>query len=377
MDIKELLRLASLIAERDRVSISDSFRRGELFNVFRMCHVDHYENMHSSILAEWLNPKGSHGQGDLFLRLFLESIDAVRSKDFQTVTAKVSTEVSTEYGRLDLLLEDQSGQAIIIENKIYAADQASQLKRYAEYALSRYGRGGYTLLYLTLYGDEASEQSRQGVAYSLISYQETILGWVERCIKEVCNKPLLRESLIQYKNLIKQLTGQDMDKKNREELVAEMLRNPDGTAEIVKAYPEWENTILKNLLFVPLQKFAEEKDLEFDVSDRFWSKRIYGEFWFAVQPKLKIVFEYGKQGRYTFYCGIIDERKDKRERKNLPGLQGGNDTWRYGWRYLDGIYRDWTVDTIAKIANDNSELLSYIKDTVESLLKEMQDNNIL
>jgi len=373
----DLLRRASIIAEREKAIKRGAFLRGERFNVFRMCHVDHYENKHSSIIAEWLNPKGTHGQGDLFLKLFLDAVGDARPGGFRTGTAKVSTEVTIDQGRLDLLLEDQAGNAIIVENKIYAADQDAQLKRYDQFAQKKYGPGRYALLYLTLFGDNANGKSGEGVAYSTISYQGTILGWLRRCIKEVCDKPFLRESLTQYGNLVKQLTGQDMDERNSKDLVAEMLREPEGVAAIIKASLEWENTVLREALFVPLQKYAEENDLGFEVSESFWTKSSWGLFKFIVQPKLSIVFQYERQGRNSFYYGITDERLDKRIKKTLPGLQGGNDTWRYGWCYLDGIYRNWTVDTVARIAKDSEELLACIKNAVERLLKEMKENSIL
>jgi len=34
---------------------------GGRFNLFRIFGVDHYENTHSAIIAELLNPKGTHG----------------------------------------------------------------------------------------------------------------------------------------------------------------------------------------------------------------------------------------------------------------------------------------------------------------------------
>lgn len=46
-------------------------RDGIGFNVFHLCQVDHYETMHSRIIAEFLNPQGSHGMGDVFLSEFL------------------------------------------------------------------------------------------------------------------------------------------------------------------------------------------------------------------------------------------------------------------------------------------------------------------
>lgn len=34
---------------------------GARFNMFKICGVNHYENTHSAILAEFLHPNGAHG----------------------------------------------------------------------------------------------------------------------------------------------------------------------------------------------------------------------------------------------------------------------------------------------------------------------------
>ena len=43
---------------------------GENFNVFKLCGVDHYENAHSDIIAEFLDSKGSHDCGSDFFQAF-------------------------------------------------------------------------------------------------------------------------------------------------------------------------------------------------------------------------------------------------------------------------------------------------------------------
>ena len=359
MPINKLLRLASEISEREKALQTEAFSRGERFNVFRLCGVDHYENTHSAILAEWLNPSGSHGQGDLFLRLFLEGSEIPFPEDFKTATAKVLTEYSIGQGRLDILIDDNEGKAVIIENKIYAADQDAQLKRYEEFAKQTY-KNGYSLLYLTLNGTDPSRQSGEGVNYVTISYQSTILGWIERCIREVYDKPFLREALAQYGNLIKQITGQDMDNKTEKELIAEMLQEPKGVAAIIKAYPKWERTVLETKLFSPLEEFSKQKNLKLETDDKFWSKATWGEFSFMVLPNLWIEFQYEHQGRNDFYYGIIDKRPGRKECKTLPSLEGGNENFPYGWHYLDGDFRDWTLDTIVSLAQGSQELLQYI-----------------
>jgi hypothetical protein len=52
---------------------------GGRFNMFRVVGVNHYENTHSGIIAEFLNPNGSHGLKDKFLREF---INQTIPKDF-------------------------------------------------------------------------------------------------------------------------------------------------------------------------------------------------------------------------------------------------------------------------------------------------------
>ena len=373
--IRDLLQKSALLAAQNKAAKAEARRRGEAFNVFKVCGVNHYENSHSAIIAEWLNPLGSHGQNDLFLSLFLRWSAEDFADGFCTSEASVFTEYSTEEGRLDILIEDNAGRALIIENKIYAGDQGAQLKRYERYAQKKYHTGNYRLLYLTLYGSEASDQSGEGVDYEPISYQTTILSWLEDCISAVYDKPFLRESMIQYKNLVLQLTGKDMDKTIEKDLIAEMMRSPEGVASIIKAYPAWERCVLEESLFNPLKIFAEKRGLDFRVSDSFWAKNTWGLFEFIVMPKLRIVFQYEKQGRFSFYYGIVDERPDRREQKLLPGLQGGNDNWRYGWHYFD-MHRNWTIDDIVEFTQDNGAFLKYICDAVDNMLDMMEENHI-
>ena len=132
----------------------------------------------------------------------------------------------------NILITNAKGQAVIIENKIYAGDQWEQLKRYNTFASRQYHAGNYAILYLTLWGNEASEQSGEGVDYTRISYRDTILKWLERCIPISAQKPLIRETMIQYANHIKELTNQTMDAKNKDELIKLMIDNAEAIAEI-------------------------------------------------------------------------------------------------------------------------------------------------
>ena len=217
--LKKLLQDVNVILQKEKVRKEESRKRGERFNVFEMLGVAHYEVTHSKIIAGFLNPQGSHGQGNLFLRLFLQTIETEGKINIDTTNAKVCTEYDTGDGRIDILIEDNIGHGIVIENKVYAGDQPEQLIRYNSFAENKYKKGNYTIYYLTLYGYEASDNSANGVVYKCISYSKDIISWLQHCIRESSTMPLVRETLVQYLNHIKQLTNQDMDSLNKEELV--------------------------------------------------------------------------------------------------------------------------------------------------------------
>ena len=119
--------------------------KGEHFNIFSVLGVESKENKtHSNFLAELLNPKGSHLQGNKFLKLFMEIIGKELSEEnacsilsekfINSTTTIVTTEFSIgnlnfkdiEGGRIDILIENRDNK-ICIENKIYAQDQEAQI----------------------------------------------------------------------------------------------------------------------------------------------------------------------------------------------------------------------------------------------------------
>ena len=90
-----------------KIKKEESLKRGERFNMFETLGVAHYEVMHSAIIASFLDPMESHGQGDKFLRVLFDVIDGNIMPD--TSNASVYTEYSMNDGRIDILIEDHLG----------------------------------------------------------------------------------------------------------------------------------------------------------------------------------------------------------------------------------------------------------------------------
>jgi len=258
---------------------------GENFNVFRVLKVEASEvRMHSAFLAELLNPQGSHGQEGKLLELFITQLN-IDKFDISTAIVEVEKYTGiidkdyTKGGRIDIVITDNKGQHILIENKIYAGDQKNQLSRYHEFDKNA------NLYYLTLFGKEPSEWStgeklKSDKDFKTISYRYDILAWLMDCRKQAVMHSILRESITQYINLIKYLTGQTINDKMEKEIKNTILKgieNFKGAEQIAIAYPDIKKEIhekfLSELTKVSNEKFSsfkvefEEYNISFEIAE--------------------------------------------------------------------------------------------------------------
>ena len=252
-----------VVAQNERTK--ERYSHGELFNVFNILGLESKEvRLHSSLLAELLKPNGMCGVGNAFQKAFLAILGLPEN---YIVDGRVSVELSigtttdSERGRIDIIMED-GNHAVIIENKIYAQDQPAQLLKYTNFARDNYPHG-YRLLYLTLDGKEASDDSAQGCPYQCISYKNEISKWLAECARISFDRPLVRETIRQYINLIKQLTNQSMGTLEDNKLV-ELVASPEHVAEylmIINNQTAIENKI--RLGFVTeIEKMARDMGYE-------------------------------------------------------------------------------------------------------------------
>jgi hypothetical protein len=225
---------------------------GGNFNIFRFLGLETREvRTHSAFLGELLNPAGSHGLRDTFLKLFLELIDFL---DFDGSRARLVVEhhigqIDAEYsqgGRIDIYLE-AAGQYIFIENKIYASDQQNQLGRYHAY------RPIARLLYLTLDGSKPTDWGAGMLAseqYQCLSYHTDIMGWLEQCRQAAAAYPLVRETIVQYQHLISYLTGRtstDFIKMEMQQLVRQSEENFVSAFALKQAFEESQAAFVEEL----------------------------------------------------------------------------------------------------------------------------------
>lgn len=377
-ELKETLSRLNLILERSKIKRQESAQRGEQFNIFHICGIEHYETSHSTILAGILNPNGNHGQGDTFLKAFLESVsNPAWLSEFDTKTASIKTEYDTSNGRIDILMTNDKNQAIIIENKIYASDQPKQLIRYDEFAQRTFHKGNYAILYLTLWGDEASKESAEGVTYQCISYRTTILKWLDKCMQLSVQRPLIRETLIQYNNLIKELTNQTMEDLNKDEFLKIMMENSQAVATICEMQYDFFKYVGKKLITPLLKEVANDLAFEYHESDTFWEGARYDGFHFC-KGNLRIKFQAGKPCMNDIYYGFdfITDKKDKMPNIKMPNeFKSPGEYWPYGAAYLDQ-YRYWNTTTLSDIITNPDKFKNYIKGKIQAVLTILEENGI-
>jgi len=373
--ISQVSQLARHYREMDRLS-------GGNFNIFRVINVSSDELKHSLFIADLLNPKGSHGQGAVFLKLFVEQLGITPFVVDDTVIEiekGIGKVTEDEGGRLDIYLNDCKGNKVVIENKIYADDQPNQLIRYYQFHRQH-------VYYLTLDGRDASPYSthngsyalKSGEHYKTISYQSDIIDWLEQCRKEVTQLPLLREGISHYINLIKYLTGESTNKAMRDEIIEIATLNEQslrGVAVIsnnfsaVKAKVQWD-------FWKALRENLESKGVKFEdnpkntvsstrTSNYYHGRAVHYGLWYELTNFDGITVHWGCEIQENIYFGFTIERNgdggisDNEEFKPLRELikecninYQTTKNW-IGWRHTSPMlnFKTFNTDVIFSLIN--------------------------
>lgn len=189
-------RLESAEAEQRQIDQKLATR----FNVFHLIEPD--ENKLSDLLADLLDPEGSHGQGEQFLRLFFEKLRLCDAQDLRRI-ATVRREAATHSiikhrRRIDILIE--AGALVAIENKVDSLEQPDQVKDYLEHLRQcARGRSNQTaLVYLTPNGRKPSSLAETMVdeltatgALHCWSYPKELSTWLKAC-RQTCEAERIR-----------------------------------------------------------------------------------------------------------------------------------------------------------------------------------------
>ena len=365
------------------------------YNIFTLFHYFSDEvNLHSNFIASLLDPNGDHYKGDLFLKLFLETCGI---DDFSIDTGRVT--VFKEFKHIDIYISDGK-KHIILENKVYAKDQPTQIARYIK-AIKKEGAEDEDIyvLYLHPDGELPKENSLGGyklnqnnaklekdgssINFKVISYGKEILEWIDKCKNEVSNITDLNVFLSQYKDVIEMIYDRykRIDEMNNEDLIEIFKDNYRAVSDIVSNYEQTRRKIIN--------------DFFQNISDSL--KDIYKEEkGFEISQPNNIITDYGKncqpikitQKRWELFDFAI-EFMDKDLKKPIIGFVKNEKSKSIELKYItmDGkiikdnywiVYKDITRDDICKdIVKENFKkaLLDDIKNFINEFNEKISNLN--
>lgn len=379
------------------------------FNTFDFINTD--ELGLSKILADLLNPKGSHGQKEDFLRLFIEHclpnvtenltwLPFMESLQQTKVFVEEITWKSGTRRRMDIYLEckaDDKSYGICIENKPYASDQFEQLKDYAE-ELRRRNLTHWHLVYLNEHADTPSEYSIKPVdlealiaenQFSALKFSG-LIDWFKACQAE-CQNNSVTEFLAQLIKFIqKQFMGiEDMSMKD---MVLELMQQND---ENIEASIQISNNVeaMKNQL---VQKLIQDIQTEFS---KKYSEKPYrlditniGEGKNYEQINLissnfnngYICFEF-QSANFNYPClGFKFNSRDEVKsclnaenmktvlNKNLTGDKVGSSPLWPAYYYFEP--QDWKSSSEAWLMIKNGEMAGKILEEMDNVFKVLNEN---
>ena len=159
------------------------------FNVFE--HIQPDENALSDIIANMLDPQGTHGQKDLFLRQFLKAIghsDMLSDQRCKVRRGDPTNYIKPMQRRIDITVE--FGRcAVGIENKPWAIEQDNQIKDYVEHLRAKCS--DFAIVYISGDGSEPqsiNEHERESLTrekrLKVFPYKTNLRDWLESCFKE-------------------------------------------------------------------------------------------------------------------------------------------------------------------------------------------------
>jgi PD-(D/E)XK nuclease superfamily len=274
--VEQFRRLFQMLREAQHRADERAKVTHERFNVFTTLLDPHDEvRLHTRFLHCLLDPKGCHDCGHIFLDRFFDTLAENPGRDHGDNPAPLklpsdsdSWNVEREspqgdFGRIDLLLvQKEVGFGIAIENKIYAAEGNNQIGAYADFLKNEF-RTNAAMLYLTL--DGRKSETSGGKPYVRISYADHIVNWLDRCLQVTYDIIPVNQVILQYRAVVRRLTGRTIEAESMKPIVKFIKQNPDiirFRKQLVSGVEEARVVCLDELADKLRQKLPEQDQLK-------------------------------------------------------------------------------------------------------------------
>ena len=331
----KISNLLSLYKKYSFMKENQSRRGLNDFNLFTsLLNMTDEVRLHSRFLYTLLDVYGDHGQGSLFLDLFLRECNL---SDLGINTS--SCRIYKEYRYIDLYITDGI-KHVIIENKIYAPDQDKQIQTYVE-AIENENKDdpeiheNIIVIYLSLdrlkpspeslgdfkcYGDKLIKNDKE-YSFRSITYKNEILSWIRASRKQVGNITNLSVIIEQYEDVILKLYNKYKGKlMTLNDYINSTERNKvdilNTIRKIVVEYDALRKDIIMNKFFVKIEEIIRKEELsgwEFICENNKLQSR--WEYPLRIQQseasKVFFAFEFDKPNFIDPYYGVVKRYREK------------------------------------------------------------------
>lgn len=172
LELLETARPALATAEREWAQVAA--KEAPSFNALSLVAPD--ENRLSDIIKELLDPHGTHGQGELFLKHFVSKSGLFANESLHQVTIHRESStifIANQKRRMDILV-DGGTWGVAIENKPWAGEQRDQLQDYAEDLERRFGA---KFLLIRLTGRDVEVKSLNTAQHTKLNARRQFASW--------------------------------------------------------------------------------------------------------------------------------------------------------------------------------------------------------
>jgi hypothetical protein len=280
------------------------------FRIFDYMRDD--ENGLSRCLADFLDPKGRHGQGSLFLNAFLDRAECADwAKTSECRSVKTEKAIDKER-RIDIFIEFENG-VIGIENKPWAGDQPLQLSDYVDWLMAFSVKKEWLLIFLG--NREPSESSIAAHKRESLTKDkhfvrmdfDDLSNWMQECAgkTKALTVRIFVEELAKY---VRTRVNQEIDMTEEREVKQSVLassENLEAAFLVAKSFGSVKRDLVQKLE-IDLRAALSEKSYQLRYNKEFFN----GSRWnnigilFETQQDKCLSFEFDCSGYREFLWGI-------------------------------------------------------------------------
>ncbi|CAE6516631.1 conserved hypothetical protein [Nitrosomonas nitrosa] len=270
----------------------------------------------SRCIASLLDPKGTHGQKNVFLEAFLARLNWPANIEIRSI--ELEKQVNGQR-RIDIYLRFENGEIIGVENKPWAGDQKNQLSDYAAFIEKEAGGHRWCLIYLSNYdpsGDSGIKDKQEVLEnegkFIRLSFP-AIIEWLEEC---ACKSKALvvRMFIEELTKFIRSNVNGKLEMSEENEIKNIVLASSETLASafhISSAMTKVKEALLKEFRD-EIKKKLEDKGFELiwdDALSNGWKSCSGFNIKFKKEHKLFLRFEFNASGLNDFFWGIARESK--------------------------------------------------------------------